>query len=88
MLLAVALVSLLLGFILGRIWEIRQRITLAERIDEQSRPVEIRVAARPSYQSPPEDTKLAALDREMKDLIKTVAVQGRRPNSQDVGPRR
>jgi hypothetical protein len=75
MLLAVALISLLLGFILGRIWEIRQRIILAEPVP---RPVEISPANKASKQAPIDDSKLAALDREMQDLIKAVAISGQR----------
>ena len=82
MLLAVALISLLLGFVLGRVWEIRKRILLAKPVDERSRPVEVRVATKFSDQPPRSDSeRLAALDREMQDLIKTVAIRDRRPNN-------
>ncbi|HEY1805165.1 MAG TPA: hypothetical protein VGG45_11895 [Terracidiphilus sp.] len=87
MLLAAELIiALLLGFVLGRVWEIRRRIVVAETIDKPSRPIEIRAAAKVSQQVPREDSKrLAALDREMQDLIRTVASQGRRPNTADRG---
>ena len=87
MLLAAELIiTLLLGFVLGRVWEIRRRIVVAEAVDELSRPVEIRAAAKVSQQLPRDDSnRLAALDREMQDLIRTVATQGRRPNTADRG---
>lgn len=82
--LAVELVTALLaGFVLGRVWEIRQRIVLAEPIDERSRPVEIR-AAKVAQQVPSRDSdRLAALDREMRELIRGVAMKGRRSNTTD-----
>jgi hypothetical protein len=82
MLLAVTTISLLLGFILGRVWEIRKHLLLPEPIDEHSRPVEVRVPAGVSYRPPESDSeRLAALDREMQALIKTVAIRRPRPNA-------
>ena len=80
------IITLLVGFILGRVWEIRQRIMLAEPVDQVRRPIEIRVANKHSERSAGNDSKLLALEREMKDLIKAVAIPGRRPNSQAIEP--
>jgi hypothetical protein len=58
MLLAVELVALLAaGFVLGRVWEIRQRMALPEPIDERSRPVEIR-ATQPVWNQDGSDWRL------------------------------
>lgn len=81
------IITLLGGFVLGRVWEIRQRIMLAEPVDQVRRPIEIRVANKHSEPSAGNDSKLLALEREMKDLIKAVAVPGRRPNSRAIEPR-
>ncbi len=86
MLLAVEMViALLLGFVFGRMWEIRKRLMLSKTVDERSRPVEIRAATSSSEQALWEDSRLAALDRELKDLLKFAAVQGQRINKSDHG---
>ena len=77
MLLAVALVTAFLaGVLVGRVWEIRLRIILAEPIDERSRPVEIRAATKVAQGQ--DNEGLAALERETQDLIRGMAVKARR----------
>src|SRR5581483_10755969 len=68
--------ALLVGFVLGRLWEMRQRLKLAKLIDVRTRPVEIRAPTKVSEQPPSNDGRLAALDRELNDLLKFAAVQG------------
>jgi hypothetical protein len=88
MLLAIGLVTaLLVGFVLGRLWEMRQRLRLAKPIDVRSRPVEIRAPTKVSEQPPSDDGRLAALDRELNDLLKFAAVQGQHLHKQTVAPR-
>lgn len=59
MLLAIGLVAaLLVGFVLGRLWEMRQRLKLAKPVDVRLPPVEIRPPAKDSEQ-PPSDGRLA-----------------------------
>lgn len=78
--------ALLLGFVLGRLWEMRQHLKLAKPADVRSRPVEIRAPAKVSEQLPSDDGRLAALDRELNDLLKFAALQGHRLNK-TVAPR-
>jgi len=77
--------ALLVGFVLGRLWEMRQRLKLAKLIDVRSRPVEIRAPTKVSEQPPSNDGRLAALDRELNDLLKFAAVQGQHLNKTDHG---
>lgn len=77
MLLAIALVTAFLaGVLVGRVWEIRLRIILAEPIDERSRPVEIRAATKVAQR--PDNEGLVALERETQDLIRGMAMRARR----------
>jgi hypothetical protein len=83
MLLAVELVDVrVAGFVLGRVREIRQRMALAEPIDERSRPVEIRTTQPVRNQ---DGERLAALDREMQEPIGGVAMEPQRVNMTDGG---
>ena len=83
MLLALGVVvSFLLGVLVGRVWEIRQRILLAGPASERTRPVELHAAAGGSQFPPRTDSqRLADLDREMQDLIKAVAIKARHTNA-------
>ena len=80
MLLAVELViALLLGFALGRIWEIRQRIVLVGYADDRPPQVENSVVLQGSKRLPKDEDELAAaFDREMKELVRVVAAKERR----------
>jgi hypothetical protein len=80
MLLAVELVtSLLLGFALGRIWEIRRRVVLMKGVDERPPPVGSRVQVQVSKRQPKDEEELvAAFDREMKELVRVGAAKERR----------
>lgn len=66
MLLAFELITtLLLGFVLGRIWQIRQQILLAEHVDNRRRPVESGIMGQGSERSQATDYKsLMASDRQ------------------------
>lgn len=81
MTIAVGLVAtLLIGFVLGRLWEIRQRIMRTEAVEEQPHRIVSSVVSKGSEQPPRDDSKLlAALDRELKGLLKAAAVQGQSP---------
>ncbi|MGA8322194.1 MAG: hypothetical protein WB774_15605, partial [Xanthobacteraceae bacterium] len=72
MLLAVELVAaLLLGFVLGRIWEIRQCMMRTKHADDRPPQVENNVAVQVSKRPPKdEDELVAAFDREMKKLVR------------------
>lgn len=80
MLLAVELVAaLLLGAVLGRIWEIRQRIMWIKCADERTPRVENSVAVQVSERPPrDEDELVAAFDREIKELVRVIAAKERR----------
>ncbi len=70
--------ALLVGFVLGRIWEIRQRMTLTGRTDEQPRRIESGIAVRlPGLPPKDENELVAAFDREMKELVAAIAAKGR-----------
>lgn len=72
--------TLLLGFVIGRVWEIRQQILRANPVGNRPRRVDGGIAAQGSEQLQVDDRRLlATLDRQMKDLI-TSAV-GQRPNT-------
>lgn len=79
MLFAVELVVvLLLGFVLGRIWQIRQQMMSAGHAAERPPRVESGVAVQVSQQPPKDENELvAAFDREMKELVAAVAAKGR-----------
>ena len=80
--------ALLLGFALGRIWEIRQRMTLTGRTDGRPRQLENGIAVRPPGPPPKDENELvAAFDREMKGLVAAIAAKGRHL-SQATQPRR
>lgn len=80
--------ALLLGFVLGRIWEIRQRMTLTGRTDGRPRQTENGIAVRPPGPPPKDENELvAAFDREMKKLVAAIAAKGRHL-SQAAQPRR
>jgi len=80
--------ALLLGFVLGRIWEIRQRVMLAGRADEQRRRIGSSVVLQVSARPPKDENELVAtFDREMKELVAAVAAKGRHL-SQVAQPRR
>jgi len=80
--------ALLLGFVFGRIWEIRQRVMLAGRADEQRRRVGSSVVFQVSERPPKDENELVAtFDREMKELVAAVAAKGRHL-SQVAQPRR
>ena len=75
------IITFLLGVVLGRIWEIRKQILLAAPIDQRSRPVDLHATARlPGRPARSDIERLAALDREMQDLIKSAAIRGQRSN--------
>jgi hypothetical protein len=79
--------ALLVGFVLGRIWEIRQRIALPGR-DERPRRAQSVVAVRPPAPPPKDENELvASFDREMKELVAAIAAKGRHL-SPAVQPRR
>jgi hypothetical protein len=70
--------ALLVGFVLGRIWEIRQRIALPGRTDERPRRAQSVVAVRPPASPPKDENELvASFDREMKELVASIAAKGR-----------
>lgn len=79
MLFAVELVAAgLLGFLLGRIWQIRQQMMSAEHADEPPRRIGSGIAVQVSHQPPKDENELvAAFDREMKELVAAVAAKGR-----------
>lgn len=79
MLLAAGLIAaLLLGFVLGRIWEIRQRIMVTERADERPLGLESDVTVQIPEPQPRDESELvAAFDREMKELVRVIAAKGR-----------
>jgi hypothetical protein len=68
MLLAVELITtLVLGFLLGRIWQIRRQILLAENVSKRRRPIASGVAGKDRSQ--PTDCKPSMLlDRSKKEL--------------------
>lgn len=69
---------LLLGFVFGRIWQIRQHMMLAGHADERPRRVESGIAVQVSQPPPKDENELvAAFDREMKELVAAVAAKGR-----------
>jgi hypothetical protein len=80
--------ALLVGFVLGRIWEIRQRIALTGRTDERPRRTESVVAVRRPAPPPKDENEIvASFDREMKELVAAIAAKGRHL-SPTVQPRR
>lgn len=79
MLFAIELVAaLLLGFVFGRIWQMRQHMMSAEQTGERPRRIESTIAAQIPQQPPKDENELvAAFDREMKELVAAVAAKGR-----------
>lgn len=79
MLFAVELIAaLLLGFVFGRIWQIRQQMMSAENADERPPRIGNGVAVQVSQQPAKDENELvAAFDREMKELVAAVAAKGR-----------
>ncbi len=74
------IITLLVGFALGRIWEIRQRIMQAQRVDDLRRPVEIRMISKDSAPRLTQEDRLLALDRAMKRLVGSAAAREGRSN--------
>jgi hypothetical protein len=63
--------TLLLGFLLGRIWQIRQEILLAEQVHKRQHAAEWSVAIEASRQSPATDSKPSVLsDRRNAGLLR------------------
>lgn len=56
-LITMLLTTLLLGFVLGRIWQIRQQIQLAEHRDKRQLPVELGMASQRGEQTQTTDRK-------------------------------
>jgi len=74
--------ALAVGFVLGRLWEIRQRLILTEPVNEPSHLIVSGVAPQASAKFPTDDSKLLTdLDRELKALLKTSGAQGQRPTT-------
>ncbi len=70
--------ALLVGFVLGRVWEIRQRMTLAGHTEERPRRIENSIAVRRPELPPKDENELvASFDREMKELVAAIAAKGK-----------
>lgn len=80
--------ALVAGFVLGRVWEIRQRMALAGRAEERPRRIESAIAVRRPEPPPKDENELvASFDREMKELVAAIAAKGKHL-SQVAQPRR
>lgn len=79
MLFAVELAAaLILGFVFGRVWQIRQHMMSAEHAGDRPRRIESGIATQIPQQPPKDENELvAAFDREMKELVAAVAAKGR-----------
>lgn len=82
MMIAVILITtLMLGFVLGRIWEIRHQIVLAEPRSARRRPVEGSVKAQVSEQAQADNRRLLAALDQISDVVSASAsAQDRRSN--------
>jgi hypothetical protein len=68
----VLIATLLLGFVLGRIWEIRHQIVLAEHRGTRQRPAGGSVMTQVPEQAQSDDRRLTAALEQIRDVVTTI----------------